>query len=90
MTSPLDRLAKARELAEGKEQTKRDFSKFIAGARASGYWTEEDINQYVADIKVLMGGTDEQVMALYAPGVYKNAEDARQNAKEFWRNYGQA
>ena len=86
MTNPIDRLAKARELAEGKEQTKRDFSKFIARAKESGYWTEEDIAKYIADIKVLMGGTDEEVMALYAPGVFESAEAARQGAKIFWRN----
>ena len=85
-----EKLKESRASTEEKEQTKRDFSKLIAGAKASGYWAEADINEYVADIKILMGGTDEQVMALFAPGVYENAEAARLNAKLFWRTYGQA
>ena len=81
-----ERLAKARAQADDKEQTRRDFNRYLTTIKESKFWSEAEVKQYVADVKTLMTGSDEEVMDLFPSGFYSTAEEARQGAKIFWRN----
>jgi hypothetical protein len=49
-------------------------------------WTDTDCREYSDSVRVIMNGSDDEVMALYPQGVFANADDARQSAREFWQH----
>lgn len=79
MTDPLDRLASAKSKAD----SRANFDRFIAGRRADG-WIDSDVAEYRESIRVLMGDDEAAALALFPPGTYQTAEQARQGAREYW------
>ena len=77
--SALENLAAAKARAD----SRANFEQFIS-SRLSAGWSEEDIADYTASIRVLMGNDDAASLALFPAGTYQNAEQARQGAREFW------
>lgn len=69
--------------AKARADSQANFEQFISYRRSAG-WTEEDIADYTASISVLMGNDDAAALALFPAGTYKNAEQARQGARQFW------
>ncbi len=79
MMSALENLA----AAKAKADARANFESFIAGRRADG-WSEADIAEYRESIRVLMGNDDAAALALFPPGTYESAEQARQGARAYW------
>ena len=70
------------ELSSAREQ----YRKFIAAMRRQG-WSDADVKEYSESIGVLMGEDDTAALALFPAGTYANAEDARAEARKFWKNH---
>lgn len=77
--SALENLAATKARAD----SRANFENFITGRRAAG-WTVEDIADYTASIRVLMGDDDAAALALFPAATYQTAEQARKGAREFW------
>lgn len=84
--NPLERLMSAKVKADSDDAARRNYQSFINAMRSEG-WTESDINEYADNIKVLMGSDDDKAMALFPHGLYANADEARNMAKECWKGY---
>lgn len=69
--------------AKARADSRANFERFIAGRRAAG-WSEEDVTDYTESVRVLMNDDDAAVLALFPPGTYRSAEQARQAAREYW------
>lgn len=79
MMSALENLA----AAKAKADARTNFDRFVACRRAAG-WTEADVAVYRDSIRILMGDDDAAALALFPPGAYASAEQARQAAREYW------
>ena len=79
MTDPLDRLASAKIKADARV----NFERFIAGRRADG-WSDSDVAEYRESTRILMGDDVAAALALFPPGTYQTAEQARRGAREHW------
>jgi hypothetical protein len=79
MTNPLDRLANAKSEVDARN----NFERFITGRRAAG-WADSDVAEYRESVRILMGNDDAAALALFPPGTYQIAEQARQAAREYW------
>jgi hypothetical protein len=77
--SALENLAAAKARAD----SRTNFEAFVAGRRVAG-WTEADVAEYRESIRVLMGSDDAAALALFPPGTYRTAEQARQAAMSYW------
>ncbi len=75
----LENLAAAKVRAD----SRANFDNFIAGRRVVG-WSDADIAEYAESIRILMGTDDAAALALFPVGTYQTAEQARQDAREFW------
>ena len=84
-TNAIDRLRAIKRTADGSNQARRDYAKFMQFAADVMGWSENDQVEYRQQIGVLMNGSDEQVLALFPEGLYKSAEEARQGAAEYWK-----
>jgi hypothetical protein len=84
MSNPLDRLRGVKEQADSADDTRRAYQRFINHARTVLGWSDSDVSEYADSIKVLMNGSDEQVMDLFPAGLYKNASEARDAAVKYW------
>lgn len=69
--------------AKARADSRANFDNFIAGRRIAG-WSEADCAEYAESIRVLMGNDDAAALALFPAGTYETAEQARQDAREFW------
>ncbi len=78
--SALENLA----MAKAKADARSNFERFIEGRRAAG-WSVHDVAEYRESVRVLMGDDDAAALALFPPGIYQSADQARQAAREFWR-----
>lgn len=78
--SALDHL----QVAKAKADARANFERFIAGRRADG-WSDTDVAEYRESIRILMDD-DAAALALFPPGAYATAEQARQSAREYWAN----
>lgn len=79
MMSALENLA----AAKAKADARANFDRFIAARRANG-WTDSDVAEYRESIRILMGADDAATLALFPPGAYATAEQARHGAREYW------
>jgi hypothetical protein len=77
--SALENLAAAKAKADARS----NFERFMAGRRAAD-WSDHDVAEYRESVRILMGNDDSAVLALFPPGTYLTAEQARQAAREFW------
>lgn len=77
--SALDNL----QAAKAKADARASFDRFIEGRRVDG-WTAADIAEYRESIRILMGDDDAAALALFPPGTYQTAEQARQAARDYW------
>ena len=68
------------ELSSALEQ----YRNFIAAMRRQG-WSYADVKEYSESIGVLMGDDDKKALALFSAGTYATAEDARTDARKFWK-----
>lgn len=84
--SALDKLQQMRRKAETGTEAGTLFSKFSKCAKANMGWTAEDVAEYLACAKVLMTGSEQEALALYPPGHYKTATEARDANIEYWRS----
>lgn len=69
--------------AKAKADARANFERFIASRRADG-WSDADAAEYRESVRILMGNDDAAALALFPPGAYATAEQARQAAREFW------
>jgi len=83
MNSPLDRLRMVKQQAVSADETRELYSRFIASMRSQG-WTDTDVSEYAASVRILMGKDDEAAMNLFPAGLYLSAEHARSSARECW------
>ena len=84
--NPLERLMSAKVKANSDDADRRNYQSFITAMRDDG-WTDSDVAEYAENIKVLMGKDDDKAMELFPHGLYANATEARQMAREFWKGY---
>lgn len=84
MTNPIDRIKALTSQADKQASAARDYKIFIQRMVDSG-WTKEDVSDYYDKIKILMGKDDQAAFGLFADGIYKTADEARESAKQFWR-----
>lgn len=68
---------------KAKADARVNFERFIAGRREAG-WGDADVAEYRESIRVLMGHDDSAALALFPPGAYATAEDARSDARRCW------
>lgn len=80
----IERLALAKAGADQSANDRKAYKRFIDAMTDSG-WSESDVSEYAANIKVLMGKDDAAAMSLFPSGVFKLAEEARDSARKFWR-----
>lgn len=71
--------------AKTKADARANYEQFVFAMRAAG-WTDADVTEYREAIAVLMGADDAAALALYPPGCFSNAEQARQAARDYWAN----
>lgn len=69
--------------AKAKADARANFDRFIEGRRGAG-WSAVDIAEYRESIRILMGDDDAAALALFPPGTYLTAEQARQGARKYW------
>lgn len=69
--------------AKAKADARANFERFIEGRRADG-WSYSDVAEYRESIRILMGDDDQAALALFPPGTYQSAEQARHAAREYW------
>ncbi len=69
--------------AKAKADARGNFERFIAGRRAAG-WSDHDVAEYRESVRILMGDDDAAALALFLPGTYQAAEQARQGARAYW------
>lgn len=77
--SALDNL----QAAKAKADARASFDRFIESRRAAG-WSAADIAEYRESIRILMGDDDAAALALFPPGTYQTAAQARQAARDYW------
>jgi hypothetical protein len=82
--TPLERLAATKAKADSSQADRRGYMRFIRDMRENG-WTDEEVDEYAATVKVIMGSDDQAAMDLYPAGVFSNATEVREAAKTFWR-----
>lgn len=59
------------------------YKRYISLMRAQG-WSDEDVAEYAASIRILMGNDDAAALALYPGGAFPSAQSARDAAKTYW------
>lgn len=85
MSNPLDRLRGVKEKADATDETRRLYQRFVAKAKDAMGWTDADVAEYSASVKIIMTGSDEDVLSLFPDGLFNSADDARQSAITYWR-----
>ncbi len=85
MNSPLDRLRQVTKQANATDETRRLYANYVQSRRDNG-WTDSDVSEYAASVKVLMGSDDQAALSLFPAGIYATASEARESAKSFWRD----
>lgn len=85
MPNPLARMEALRQQSEVNEAARENYARFLVFQRDSNGWTEQEIADYKAKIKVLMGKDDAAALDLFPAGFYKTADEARQSARTFWQ-----
>lgn len=85
MSNPLDRLRGVKEKADATDETRRLYQRFVAKAKDAMGWTDADVAEYSASVKIIMTGSDDEVTELYPAGLFRSADEARQAAVKFWR-----
>ncbi|MBK7463968.1 MAG: hypothetical protein IPJ50_15385 [Betaproteobacteria bacterium] len=71
------------QAAKSRADAAANFDRFIASRQAAG-WSASDVADYRESIRILMGADDKAALALFPPGTYQTAEQARQDAREHW------
>ena len=84
--SPIEKLQQVRQAANGKTEAVELYKRFILCARKVMDWSDADISEYLAQAKILMRGSDAEVLALYPAGLYQSANEARQGAIDYWKS----
>ncbi len=72
--------------AKDKADARANYRDCMAAMRQQG-WSDADVKEYSESIGVLMGEDDTAALALFPAGTYANAEDARAEARKFWKNH---
>lgn len=80
----LDRLNASRTKADAADADRANYAAFLVKMRATG-WTADDVAEYSASVRVLMGPDDAAALVLFPAGAYASAHRARQAARDFWR-----
>lgn len=83
----MDRFAEVRRNAAEAGVARENYAQFLVAQRDGNGWTPEEVAEYKARIGVLMGKDDAAALALFPPGTYRSAEDARQGARTFWQSW---
>lgn len=71
--------------AKDKADARANYRDCMAAMRQQG-WRDADVNEYSESIGVLMSMDDQKALALFPAGTYANAEDARADARKFWKD----
>ena len=71
------------QAAKSRADAAANFEQFVASRRAAG-WSDADVTDYRESIRILMGDDDRSALALFPPGSYQTAEQARQDARDHW------
>ena len=76
-------------VTKAKADARANYEQFVSAMRADG-WTDTDVTEYREAIAVLMGTDDAAALALYPPGCFSSAEQARQAARDYWAKSAQS
>jgi hypothetical protein len=82
-----DKLNAVKRSADETANAREHYAAFLAFMRDEAGWSPEEVADYKAKIGILMGKDDEAAMALFPPGVFENAEQARAGARTFWKSW---
>lgn len=85
MANPLDRIRNLKKSADSDDDSRKAFSSFIASMRNRG-WTDADVSEYTAQVRILMGKDDAATLDLFPAGLYQTAQSARDDAVKYWRD----
>lgn len=85
MANPLDRIRNLKKSADSEDDSRKAFSNYIATMRKYG-WTDADVAEYTAQIRILMGKDDAATLDLFPDGLYQTAQSARDDAVKYWRD----
>jgi len=84
--NPLDRLKAVKQKADIETDHRANYQATLSKFKHLYGWTDTDCREYSDAVRVIMNGSDDEVMALYTAGVFANADEARQSAREFWQH----
>lgn len=85
MANPLDRIRNLKKSADSDDDSRKAFSGYIAAMRNRG-WTDYDVSEYTAQVRILMGKDDAATLDLFPAGMYQTAQAARDNAVKYWQS----
>lgn len=85
MSNPLDRIRNLKKSADSEGDSRKAFASFVSRMRKNG-WTDADVSEYTAQVRILMGKDDAATLDLFPAGLYQTAQAARDDAVKYWRN----
>ena len=85
MANPLDRIRNLKKSADSDDDSRKAFSSYIATVRSRG-WTDADVSEYTAQVRILMGKDDAATLDLFPVGLYATAQHARDDAVKYWQS----
>lgn len=90
MTDALARMLAAKEKADAAATDQANLAAYVADRVEHGGWSSADAAAYRATVAALMKGDDAAVLAMFPPGTYASADEARRDARAFWAMKGAA
>lgn len=85
MANPLDRIRNLKKSADNDDDSRKAFSSFVSRMRNRG-WTDADVAEYTAQVRILMGKDDAATLDLFPSGLYQTAQAARDDAVKYWQS----
>ena len=85
MANPLDRIRNLKNSADIEDDSRKAFASFLSRMRNRG-WTDADVSEYTAQVRILMGKDDAATLDLFPAGLYQTAQAAREDAVKYWRD----
>lgn len=85
MANPLDRIRNLKKSASTDDDSRKAFASYIKTMRELG-WSDADVAEYTAQVRILMGKDDDATLDLFPPGLYATAQAARDDAVKYWQS----
>ena len=85
MANPLDRIRNLKQSASTDDDARKAFASYIKVMRELG-WSDSDVAEYTAQVRILMGKDDDATLDLFPAGLYATAQAARDDAVKYWQS----